>query len=277
MTIPKRKDRAGIEGPNRELLEKLHRGLPGPFKVEQAARVLGRTPPATMSLLAYLASRGWLSRVRRGLYSTVPLGASSPSEWREEPWLVATKLFTPCFIGGWSAAEHWGLTEQIFREVVVFTGVRIRRTVVTVQGTTFRLKRCPPARMFGTRPVWRGQTKIAVSDPTRTLADLLDEPALGGGIRHVAEIAATWFAGEHRDDPLLLDYVRRLGNRTVYKRLGYLLEALAIESPEITEACSLRKSAGVSLLDPSGPRAGRILKRWNLRVNATIAAGQGSA
>ncbi|MBI2922896.1 MAG: type IV toxin-antitoxin system AbiEi family antitoxin domain-containing protein [Planctomycetes bacterium] len=270
MSIPTPTARYGIEAPNRAILEQLHRALSGPFTPEQATRTLGRPRAETRALLAYLASRGWLSRIRRGLYATVPLGASAPSQWREDTWLVAAKLFSPCFIGGWSAAEHWGLTEQIFRDVVVLTGARIRRRAVTIQGTTYRLKYCPTSHRFGTRPVWRGQTRVEVSDPTRTLVDLLDYPALGGGMRHVGEIAANYFAGEHRDDALLLDYVRRLGNRTVYKRLGYLAEMLALDSPRIAEACARSKSSGVSLFDPSGPRSGKILKRWNLKVNVTI-------
>jgi hypothetical protein len=32
-------------------------------------------------------------------------------------WLVAHKLFSPCYIGGWIAAHHWGLTEQIFNSI----------------------------------------------------------------------------------------------------------------------------------------------------------------
>lgn len=34
---------------------------------------------------------------------------------------MAAKVFEPCYIGDWSAAECWDLTEQVFREVVVVT------------------------------------------------------------------------------------------------------------------------------------------------------------
>ena len=32
----------------------------------------------------------------------------------EDPLVIAEKLFSPCYVGGWSAAEYWGITEQIF-------------------------------------------------------------------------------------------------------------------------------------------------------------------
>ena len=64
-------------------------------------------------------------RVCRGLYAPIPLDAIDPSAWREDPWVIASKLFGPdYYIGGWTACEHWDLTEQIFRETVVVTTKR---------------------------------------------------------------------------------------------------------------------------------------------------------
>ena len=96
----------GIEERNRALLEQLHRDSTGPFSIQDAAKILAVDGRRAGRLLRYLAERGWLSRVRRGLYTTVPLGASEPSAWREDPWAVAARVFAPCYIGGWSAAEH---------------------------------------------------------------------------------------------------------------------------------------------------------------------------
>ena len=109
-----------------------------------------------------------------------------------------------------------------------------------------------------------------VSDPSRTLVDVLDAPELGGGIRHVAEVLDSYFNSEHLDESLLLGYAGRLGNRTVFKRLGYLLETLGIEAPGLVQACREQMSSGISLLDPSMPSRGPTRRRWNLRLNATI-------
>jgi predicted transcriptional regulator of viral defense system len=249
------------------LLNRLHRDVAGPFTVEDTARILSLDPARARRLLAHLASQGWLARVRRGLYSVVPLGASG---WHEDPWVVATKLFTPCYIAGWSAAEHWDLTEQIFREVVVITTTPVRHTRLVVQDTPYRLKFADAKHLFGTAPAWRGTTKVLVSDPSRTVVDLLADPAIGGGIRHVTQILRSYFSSEHRDDRALVRYATRLGNRAVFKRLGFLTELLRIEAPALIKHAMNHKSAGLSFLDPSIRRRGRILKRWNLRVNADL-------
>lgn len=39
----------------------------------------------------------------------------------EEPFVIAEKLFSPCYIGGINAANYWDLTEQIFRTITVMT------------------------------------------------------------------------------------------------------------------------------------------------------------
>lgn len=259
----------GIQSENRELLDRLHRSFPGPFGVAEAANALRLDRARTRRLLAYLASRGWLSRVRRGLYTTVPLGATTPKDWREDPWVVATKSFAPCYIGGWSACEHWGLTEQLFRDVVVITAQPTRSANAKIQGTTFRLKHRPESMHFATHTVWRNRVRVAVSDPSRTLADLLDSPDLGGGIRHVADIVGEYFAGEHARGDHLVEYMERLGNRTAFKRLGYILEHTGI-APDIMALCQKLISKGLSSLDPTVDRPGRISKRWNLRVNVRL-------
>lgn len=261
---------AGITRPYRTVVTKLNREFSGPFTPDDARTVL-KTPPArTFRLLAYLAERGWLVRIRRGLYAPVPLHAAVPSDWREDPWLVALRTFEPCYIGGWSACEHWHLTEQIFRGIVVFTTRRVRSVATEIQGSSFRVRRRRADQMFGLRKVWRRNVPVPVSDPSRTVIDMLDDPSTGGGIRHIADVLREYFESEHRDDDALVAYAAKLGNATVFKRLGFLIEVLQIAAPALTEASLAKRSKGITLLDPSVKRGGRISRRWNLNVNVSL-------
>ena len=259
----------GLEAKNRQLLDELHRHTSGPFTVAEAHEILALSPSRTRRFLAQLASNGWLARIRRGLYTTVPLGASKPADWREDPWLIAAKTFEPCYIGGWSALEHWGLTEQVFRDIVVVTARKVPSRDRLIQAVRYRLRHRPEEQHFGTTPVWRGQQRIDVSDPERTLVDVLDDPELGAGVRHIADCLAAYFEGE-TNTGRIVDYTARLGNRTVFKRLGYLLETLRIAQSQLIETCRDRISTGLSPLDPTVERKGKIRKRWNLRVNVPI-------
>jgi len=260
----------GISEKNRRLLTTLHRGTTGPFTPQEASNILGFDIRRTRRFLAYLADAGWLTRIRRGLYTTVSLDVVEPSTWREDPWIIAAKVFSPFYIGGWSACEHWGLTDQIFKETIVISGKTIRQRHVEIQGIPFYVKIINKDKNFGTETVWRGQTRVLVSDPTRTIVDILDDPDIGGGIRHIADILRTYLSHERRNASLLLEYAHKIDNRTIFKRLGYLLEVMKINDGTIIEACRKEISSGMSLLDPNAPRKGRFVRRWNLRVNVVL-------
>jgi len=122
------------------------------------------------------------------------------------------------------------------------------------------------------RDVWRAQSQVKVSDPSRTIVDLLDDPPLGGGMRHVADVLRNYFEGTSRNDDELAGHAVMLGSGAVFKRLGYLLETLGIASPKLVELCTKEMSTGISLLDPSAKPTGAIVKRWGLRVNVTLVA-----
>lgn len=261
----------GISARNRHLLTSLIRSVTGPFTVKEAAIALALPITRTQRFLAYLAERGWLVRVCQGLYASVPLDAISPGEWREDPWVIAAKLFGPdYYIGGWTACEHWSLTEQLFLDTVVLTTRETRRKEVSIQEFPFLVKHVSESRVFGTKPVWRDQTRVNVSDPSRTLVDILEVPSIGGGLRHVVDIMDRYFREEYRDDELLVAYIRQAGNRVVFKRLGFLLEVLDVHAPDLLRTCEDSVSSGVSRLDPGLPNRGPVAWRWNLRVNRML-------
>ncbi|MGA1871888.1 MAG: type IV toxin-antitoxin system AbiEi family antitoxin domain-containing protein [bacterium] len=266
----KQKIPGGITKANRKLLDLLHRQQRGPFTPQDAMKILEISYTKSTRLLAYWTERGWLTRIRKGLYMTVPLGSINPSERREDPWIIAASIFKPCYIGGWSACEHWGLTEQIFKDVVVITANKIRKRELSIQGTPFILKAVQEKKIFGTKIVWREHTKVKVSDPSRTLVDILDDPSIGGGVRHIAEIINQYFEGEHKDTAKLLEYIKTLNNRTIYKRLGFIIETLNLNYPDLIERCQANLSKGYSVLDPTAASKGNIVRRWNLKVNVRI-------
>src|SRR2546422_10621137 len=101
---------------SREVLSRLARGARGGLiSVEKAAGLLGLPARAAANKIAALERRGWLARVRRGLYLVRPLEASTniPSTV-EDPWLLAQELFSPCYIGGCRAGARLGLTQPLF-------------------------------------------------------------------------------------------------------------------------------------------------------------------
>ena len=236
-----------------------------------AARALGVSPNEAAIRLASLMRGGWTTRIRRGLYMILPPEiepgrVSAP----EDAWVLAVEAFSPCYIGGWSAAEHWGLTEQIFRSTMIVTAAPIRSNSVVLANHEFHLFKVPRTRLSGTVAVWRGATTVPVSSKERTIIDGLRNPKLCGGIRHLAHIMNAYWEFPDKDVGGLVKEATVSANGAAWKRLGYLSEILWPGSEPIQKAAKDHISAGYSALDPDIKAKGKVLRRWNLRINAAI-------
>lgn len=256
---------SGLGKEDRKRLSELFRETKGTISVKDAAGILNVASPEAAKMLSRWAKKGWLSRVRRGLYIRVPLESRTADIPLEDPWIIADRLFSPCYIGGWTAAEYWGLTEQIFRTVVVLTTQKPRDRAPVIKGTSFMLRTISKKALFGTKQVWKGQVKVSVSDPSRTIIDMLADLKLGGGIRPVVDIFLNYLKSESKDIQLLIDYAKRLSNGAVFKRLGFLLERYAPDQEAAIGECKAQLTKGNVRLDPS-LKADRLITRWRLWV-----------
>lgn len=250
----------------------------GLISAEEATRVLGVSGRSAAARLARLAASGWITRVRRGLYLILPLEAAGATATTvEDPWVLAHVLLSPCYIGGWSAAEHWGLTEQIFHSTFVVTAAGARSRSRTLLGTELHIVRVPSKRITNATQVWRGPIRVSVSDRERTIADALVDPGWVGGMRHLIEILATYRRGPDWSPEKLLARVNEIGKGSAYKRLGFLAENVLGGEPSIVAACSRAKSTGAIKLDPAISSRGHLLRRWGLWVNTTVVEEDDSA
>lgn len=232
--------------------------------VENVVRTLKVDRKSAAKLLARWTEQGWLKRVRRGTYAPVPLDARTTSKQISNPWVLVPALFNPGYVGGWSAAEHWEFTEQIFRNVCVFTARPFRSKHQDLEGTTFVLHRISEDLIFGTTTVWDAGTRISVSDPHRTIVDVLAKPESGGGIRHVADCLRNYLSSKHADLDNVVEYAQRFGSGAVFKRLGFLLEDMNIDQL-VVDRCRSKLTHGYAKLDPALPRD-RLVTRWRLWV-----------
>jgi predicted transcriptional regulator of viral defense system len=263
---------AGLSGANRAFVAQLNRDLNGPFTPAEAAAVTRLDHARAARLLRHLAEQGWVARLQRGLYATVPLEAEDPQRWSVDPWAVAMAALAPGYVGGWTALHHWDLTDQVFATTVFITSRPVPRRRRTIGDVRLELRHRPERALFGTRRVWREGTPVSVSDRERTLVDCLDDPSLGGGLGHTVEALTVYAEGSDVAWERLIEYGDRLGNRTVFKRLGYVAETLELADSALIEACRARVSAGTGRLDPGRPAGGPTSARWGLRLNARIDA-----
>ena len=259
------KNLAGIEGNTRTRLAEILRNSKPVFTVNEASELLGIPPKAMAKMMARWVEQGWLIRVRRGAYMPVPQEARSPNDVSEDPKIVAARLFDPCYLGGWTAAEQWGLTEQIFRTIVVLTPRKVNSRNPKIRSSQFLIKTIPQGQFFGMKTVWRDNMKINFSDPTKTIVDMLNDPSLTGGGRNLWDVLSAYLSSNERNISLLLDYCKTMRNGAIFKRLGYLLEQYGLNDEITMQKVRKNLTAGNARLNPAMPSE-KLITRWRLFV-----------
>ena len=247
----------------REKIQQLLSGTTGLITTENAQEIFNLSREQTRFLLWRLTKDGWLRQLRQGLYRVVPLDAPDGALTDENPWMTASALFAPCYIGGWSAAHFWGLTDQLFLDTWVMTTCSVHKKLQSVAQHAYVLRQVQEAQFFGTKTEWEEGNKILISDPHKTVLDFLSFPG-DYTPASMVDVVQAYFASEFKDTGTLMEYAEKLVNRSALKRLGFILTHLALEDPLI-HFCHQRISKGYSSLSTQIPCT-KIASYWNLRV-----------
>lgn len=261
----------GLSRQERHLLAEIRQNGTSIINNEVVAKQTGLSHAAATQTLLRLQRKGWLQRVKRGQYILVDLAATSSNSVAEDALVLAMDLFSPCYLTGWTAAEHWGMTEQIFNSILVHSATYQRVSEKVTAGVKFVVRRIQPEQIFGTKGIWSSNRKVEMADQHRTIVDILGRPEDGGGAELSYEICKSYLLSPAMNPAVLLDYVARSGNRVVFKRLGFIAERVCPKQTDLIQTCEKNQSKGLSYFDPTGPKKGRIISKWNLRVN--IATG----
>lgn len=230
----------------------------------EAASALGWDATRAAKQLARWHEQGLVRRVKRGIYVIVPPAAFRQKSVVADPWTLVPAVFRRAYVGGWSAAEHWDLTEQVFTTLLVCTTDSLKRTQTRIAEIEIRARHVPTQQFFGTTIVWREGTRVLVSDVHKTLVDMFTDPALGGGIQHVSQCFSAYLRRDDMDAERLVDYAAQLGRAVTFKRIGFIAETL--DGPQaLRDACAAHVTLGLAKLDPA-IESPRISKRWQLRL-----------
>lgn len=217
-------------------------------------------------LLSRWCKNGWLLRIKRGAYIPIPIDSTSNNIVLEEPFLIAEMAYGPGYVAGFSAVKHWDFSEQIIETITYFTCKKIKDRNPSHGGIKFKLKTINSRKIFGLKTVWIGNKKIKISDPSKTMVDLLDDPRLVGGMSVVEDFFSEYFDSEYYDIELLIKYVKGMNNKTIFKRLGLLLEIKFTVPDEILSNILSNISTGLSKFDPTTP-SDCIITKWQLKTS----------
>lgn len=240
----------------------------GLITLADVQEALGYTSIQASQLLYRLSKKGWVKKLKSGLYRVVPLESSDPSLTDENPWVIASQLFSPCYMGCWTAANFWGLTDQLFLDTWVVTTQKVFKKKKSISDHQYLLRQVKDAYFFGLKTEWIEGNKVFISDLHKTVLDFLSFPDAFTS-QSMLEIFQAYLASPDKNIDILTQYAERIENRTILKRLGFLLELLSPESESLIQFCFEHKSKGISPLSILSP-CDTIITRWNLRVSRKL-------
>lgn len=243
------------------------------FTTDDAHQILSGKRQGTNKMLARLHQKRWVLRLQRGLYLLLPFEAGVEGRYSIHPFRIAPHLTEPHAIAYWSALHHYGYTEQIPTTTFVATTAQRGSTVLEIEdlGLTYRFVVLAARKFFGLRSIWIEGEEITITDQAKTVVDCFDRPEYCGGIVEAAKGLHEALTEGHVSPPQLTEYVTRMGNRTIFKRMGYLVELMALPVGQELQRWRQDLSAGYGLLDPLASDDGPYDSRWQLRLNRSPA------
>src|SRR4051812_21359666 len=75
----------------------------GVFDVKKAGTILNLTQSEASKILWRWHKQGFIFRVKKGLYTIMPIDTPTQDFILEDLWTIIPKLFDPCYVGGFSA------------------------------------------------------------------------------------------------------------------------------------------------------------------------------
>jgi predicted transcriptional regulator of viral defense system len=232
-------------------------------------RLLGGSEGYARFLAHQLVHKGWLERLRPGLFLLIPADRGPEGVGDTNPLAAGAALVRPYFFSFGTACTHHGLTEQVFGEVYI--ACKLRRRPRVIRSTRYVFVELRPEQFFGFREVNVLGEPVQMATPERALLDALDRPRYGGGLREVSRMVSQ--LGSKVSWRETVDLLSRWGDSALVQRFGYLLDLHGVELHAETRAeltALVRPASKIHL----GPRrkwgdAGKLIKPWNVIANVT--------
>mgnify|MGYP000032264518 CR=1 FL=1 len=223
-------------------------------------------------LLHKLERKGWLERIRAGVYQFVPAAYGYPEKIPPaNAFVVGAALIDPYYFSYYTSNSYYGFTTQM--PFTLFIATTKKKAKVEWQSVTFKFVTLSKHKFFGYRIERVLDTDVYIAEPEKSLVDSFDKPHYAGGIEQLVRII--WRGFRKIDQEKLVDYTIRMKSHALVQRLGFIIDFLTREGLIKSMSSDLRKllldSVGKApiYLDPRRPRRGSFSKEWRVICNVS--------
>jgi predicted transcriptional regulator of viral defense system len=245
------------------------------FTFEEVFNALSKNqqvnPSTLYNSLAYHRARGHITRIRRGLYYSIPQGIEDSTAYPVDPFLVASKIAPDAVLGYRTALAIFGKLHTLSNEFI-YLSAKLEKSPYVFQNVKYRKVSIPTSlkkknqERFGVTSVDRLGQEVFVTSLERTLVDILDRPNLCGSWE---EIWRSLESIEYFDIEEVLNYALLLENSTTIAKLGFFLdthrETLLISDKNLEQLLKhLPKKPHYLETQRTTPQ--KLIAKWNIIV-----------
>ncbi len=214
-----------------------------------------------------LVKKGWLERLRPGLFQLVPADRGREGVADTNPLAAGAVLVSPYFYSFGTACTHHGLTEQAFSEV--YLACQEQRRPETLRDKRYVFVHVPESRFFGFEEITVLGHAVQMATTERAVLDAIDRPRYAGGIGEVSRIVAR--AASKVSWDALLELARKWSSSALVQRLGYFIDLRRVGVPGHVRATLLELVRPQSKIQLGSRRkwgtSGELVRPWNVVEN----------
>ena len=236
-----------------ELIEKLSQSGMISFSADEAAKLVGWNKSKAYKICSRLKRKG-LVKSLNGRYALTSIYSNY------DMYGLASNLVWPSYISFWTALNYYKFTEQL--PSTIFIATTRQKKDLKLENNTIKFIKIAESRFFG----YRKTDDTVIAEKEKALIDSLLFPRYAGGIVEVSKCLRN--AWTEVNQVTLIEYALKMKNKTLVKRLGYLIENnhLAIDMKRLNKL-ERGIGRGYSKLDPQLSNRGGYDKKWKLIVN----------
>lgn len=177
------------------------------------------------NLTSKLAKRGWLVRIRRGIYYIA--GLESRGTTSLSVFVIANILEKDSYVSFEAALQYHGMFDQYLRKI---NCVSLKRNkTATVQKIEYEFFQTDKKLFYGFEEKWEGKQKIKVATAEKAILDILSFKRSDYMADLVLEKLRDY---QHFLDIEKLVKLSKKQNLAVKRTLGFLLDKAGIETEE---------------------------------------------
>ncbi len=236
------------------------------FTIEDAKGILGEEGPNVKKVIYRLKKKNRITSIERGKYILSPARAGIEGSWSEHVYNIIPAILDEYYISYWSALNYWEMTDQIPR--TTYVACKISKGSLEVKEQKIKFVRLDAKKFYGYTEGSMNQQTFNIATMEKTIVDSLDKLHYTGGVKTVSK--AIEVKKDEIDFDKLVEIANRFTNRSVKRRLGYLLDQLDLLTDDL-ELSLEENFQGYRWLDYTEDKQKfEYDKKWGLKVNLTI-------